>query len=97
VLATHFDMLQRSSKVLKVLGNGVYPARQLHHDVLTMLKARIGADALLPQRVHLDDAVPQAYARGGYFFDDAPHSQTSHDLQGVANWLAAWTTHDEAS
>jgi len=40
--------------------------------------------------------VPQAYARGGYFFDDAPHSQTSHDLQGLANWLSAWTTHGEA-
>jgi cellulose synthase operon protein YhjQ len=96
LLATHFDVLRRYSKVLKVLGNGVYPARQLHHDVLAMLKGRIGADALLPQRVHLDEVVPQAYARGGYFFDDAPHSQTSHDLQGLASWLSAWTTQGEA-
>ena len=96
VLGKHFNMLKRYSKVLKVLSNAVYPARQLHHDVLTMLKARIGADALLPLRVHLDEVVPQAYARGGYFFDDAPHSQPSHDLQGLASWLAAWTTHGEA-
>ena len=96
LLANHFEVLQRHSKVLKILGNGVYPARQLHHDALAMLKNRIGAEALLAQRVHLDEVVPQAYARGGYFFDDAPHSQTSHDLQGLANWLSAWTTHGEA-
>jgi hypothetical protein len=72
--------------------NGVYPARQLHHDVITMLKARIGGDALLPIRIHLDEEVPRAYARGGYFFDHAPHSQTSHDIHGLAGWLEAWTT-----
>jgi len=96
LLATHFDVLQRNSKTLKVLSNGVYPARQLHHDAIALLKNRIGAETLLSQRVHLDEVVPQAYAHGGYFFDDAPHSQTSHDLQGLANWLSAWTTQGEA-
>lgn len=96
LLATNFEILQGASKVLKVLSNGVYPARQLHHDVLTMLRARIGSEALLPHRVHLDEVVPEAYARGGYFFDDVPHSQTSHDLQGLANWLAGWAAQAEA-
>ena len=96
LLATHFDELRRHSKALKVLSNGVYPARQLHHDAIAILKNRIGAETLLSQRIHLDEVVPQAYARGGYFFDDAPHSQTSHDLQGLANWLSAWTTQGEA-
>jgi cellulose synthase operon protein YhjQ len=90
-LAWQIALLQQHSKVLKVLLNGVYPARQLHHDVIAMLKARIGSDVLLPIRIHLDEEVPRAYARGGYFFDHAPHSQTSHDIQGLANWVEAWT------
>lgn len=93
LMASHFEQLRRHSKQLLVLANGVYPARQLHHDVLAMLKSRIGADALLQQRVHLDEVVPESYARGGYFFDDMPHSQTSHDLQGLATWIANWSAH----
>jgi cellulose synthase operon protein YhjQ len=90
-LARQIGVLQQHSKALKVLVNCVYPARQLHHDVIAMLKARIGRDILLPIRIHLDEEVPRAYARGSYFFDYAPHSQTSHDIQGLANWLEAWT------
>jgi cellulose synthase operon protein YhjQ len=92
VLAGQIGWLRQHSKALKVLVNCVYPARQLHHDVIAMLKARVGSDVLLPLRVHLDEEVPRAYARGGYFFDDAPHSQASHDIHGLANWLDVWTT-----
>jgi cellulose synthase operon protein YhjQ len=96
-LAWQIALLRQHCKALKVVLNGVYPARQLHHDVIAMLKARIGSDALLPIRIHLDEEVPRAYARGGYFFDHAPHSQTSHDIHGLAGWLEAWTTDDASA
>ncbi|MEO6986291.1 MAG: cellulose biosynthesis protein BcsQ [Paralcaligenes sp.] len=89
-LAQFFDMLQADSRELKIVANGVSPERPLHYDMLTMLRARVGIDTLLPLRIHLDGAVPEAYARGTHCFDVAPHSQAAHDLQGLANWLTQW-------
>ena len=45
---------------------------------------------MLEQRIHVDAAVPEALARGSWIFDDAPYSQASHDLNGVANWVDTW-------
>ncbi len=89
-LAQFFKILRADCRELKIVVNGVSPARPLHYDMLTMLRARVGIDTLLPMRIHLDDAVPESYARGAYCFDVAPHSQAAHDLQGLANWLAHW-------
>lgn len=95
-LAQSFEMLSADSRKLKIVANGVSPARPMHYDMLTMLRARVGIDTLLPLRIHFDDAVPESYARGAHCFDVAPHSQAAHDLQGLANWLAHWVRTGEA-
>ncbi|KVE37186.1 cellulose biosynthesis protein BcsQ [Burkholderia sp. BDU5] len=75
---------------LRIVVNRLNPARDMQRDVLAMLRAAAGPGVVLEQRVHLDAALPEALARGTWFFDDAPHSQASHDLHGVANWVDAW-------
>ncbi|EMH3298111.1 TPA: cellulose synthase operon protein YhjQ, partial [Burkholderia multivorans] len=72
--------------------NRLNPARDMQRDALAMLRAAAGPTALLEQRIHADAAVPEAFARGSWIFDDAPYSQASHDLHGVANWVDAWLT-----
>ncbi|MBY4896300.1 cellulose biosynthesis protein BcsQ [Cupriavidus sp. AU9028] len=67
----------------------VQAARQLHADVLALLRATLG-DALLPYQVHLDVGVPEALARGENFCSSTPHSQAAHDMQGIAAWLSRW-------
>ncbi len=95
-LAQFFEMLRADSRTLKIVVNGISPARPLHYDMLTMLRARVGIDALLSLRIYLDDAVPESYARAAHCFDVAPYSQAAHDLQGLANWLARWVKTGEA-
>jgi len=95
-LAQHIDVLRQGSHELRIVVNGVSPAHPLHYDMLTMLRARVGSDTVLPLRIHLDSAVPVSYAHGAHCFDFAPHSQAAHDLQGLANWLAAWVRKDKA-
>ncbi|MGF6778216.1 cellulose biosynthesis protein BcsQ [Paraburkholderia sp. GAS334] len=75
---------------VKVIVNRMNPARDMQRDALAMLRAALGDSVSLAQRVHLDAALPESLARGTWFFDDAPHSQASHDLQGLANWMDAW-------
>ncbi|WP_303623212.1 cellulose synthase operon protein YhjQ/BcsQ, partial [Burkholderia pseudomallei] len=75
---------------LHIVVNRLNPARDMQRDVLAMLRAATGPGVVLEQRVHLDAALPEALARGTWFFDDAPHSQASHDLHGVAGWVGAW-------
>jgi cellulose synthase operon protein YhjQ len=89
-LAQHIDVLRQGGHTLRIVVNGVSPAHPLHYDMLTMLRARVGGDIVLPLRIHLDSAVPESYAHGAHCFDFAPHSQASHDLQGLANWLTEW-------
>jgi cellulose synthase operon protein YhjQ len=95
-LVQHLDALRQGSRVFRIVVNGVSPAHPLHYDMLTMLRARVGSDVVLPLRIHLDSAVPESYAHGAHPFDFAPHSQASHDLQGLANWLAEWVKTGEA-
>ncbi|MGY8524059.1 cellulose biosynthesis protein BcsQ [Paracidovorax citrulli] len=67
----------------------VQAARQLHADVLALLRATLG-DAMLPYQVHLDVGLPEALARGENFCKSTPHSQAAHDIQGIAAWLSRW-------
>lgn len=73
--------------------NRVNPAREMQRDALSMLSAALGHSVAPVIRLHADAALPEAFARGSWLFDDAPYSQTSHDLQGLASsveeWLAA--------
>lgn len=83
------DALARSGRRAVYVAHGVVPARQLHIDTVALLRARLGA-AMLPYVIHADAGVPEALARGENFCLSEPGSQTSHDLNGLAAWLAHW-------
>ncbi|RZF31450.1 cellulose synthase operon protein YhjQ [Paraburkholderia sp. UYCP14C] len=89
-LVARLAALRDACAQLRVIVNRLNPARDMQRDVLAMLGAALGDNLPLAQRVHLDVALPESFARGTWPFDDAPHSQASHDLQGLANWLDAW-------
>jgi cellulose synthase operon protein YhjQ len=89
-LVARLDALRRDCANLRIIVNRLNPARDMQRDVLAMLAAALGDGLPLAQRVHLDVAMPESFARGTWLFDDAPHSQASHDLHGLANWLDAW-------
>ncbi|MEX3932046.1 cellulose biosynthesis protein BcsQ [Paraburkholderia phymatum] len=88
-LVSSLPDLQAASARFSVVVNRLNPARDMQRDVLTMLRAALGPGLLVDQRVHFDAALPESFARGSWLFDDAPYSQTAHDLQGLANWLDA--------
>jgi len=69
--------------------NRVNPSRSLHTDILIMLDKELGS-TLLSYRIHLDEGLQEALARGEVFHLSAPHSQAVHDLQGLTSWLSAW-------
>lgn len=83
--------LVRAHKRSVFVANAVVPARQLHNDVVSLLRARLGA-AMLPYLVHADTGVPAALAAGENFCLSAPSSQAAHDLHGIASWLSYWST-----
>lgn len=67
--------------------NGVMPARQLHVDVIALLRATLG-EALLPYQIHADAGLPEALGHGENFCASTPGSRAAHDLQGLASWLS---------
>ncbi|TDG04408.1 cellulose synthase operon protein YhjQ [Paraburkholderia guartelaensis] len=83
--------LVRAQKRSVFVANAVVPARQLHMDVVALLRARLGA-AMLPYLVHADTGVPAALAAGENFCLSAPSSQAAHDLHGIASWLSHWSS-----
>ncbi|PTB17811.1 cellulose synthase operon protein YhjQ [Trinickia symbiotica] len=95
-LARRFARLHQSAARVKVVVNRLNPARDMQRDALALLRAAVGNALELVHRVHFDAAVPESLARGGWIFDDVPHSQASHDLHGLANWLDAWLDGDLA-
>jgi cellulose synthase operon protein YhjQ len=96
-LARCLPSLRSAGTAIKVVVNRLNPAREMQRDALALLRAVAGDALELAHRVHFDAAVPEALARGGWIFDDAPHSQASHDLHGLANWLDAWLDGDASA
>ncbi|MGU3776505.1 cellulose biosynthesis protein BcsQ [Burkholderia metallica] len=88
--AARLGALRSGGGELQIVVNRMNPARDMQRDALGMLRAVAGPASMLEQRIHVDAAVPEALARGSWIFDDAPYSQASHDLNGVANWVDAW-------
>ncbi|KVL26061.1 cellulose biosynthesis protein BcsQ [Burkholderia sp. MSMB1835] len=88
--AARLGALRAGRGELQIVVNRLNPARDMQRDALAMLRAVAGPASMLEQRIHVDAAVPEALARGSWIFDDAPYSQASHDLNGVANWVDAW-------
>lgn len=89
-LARRFARLRDCAATVKVVVNRLNPVREMQRDALALLRAAVGDALELAHRVHFDTAMPDSLARGGWIFDDAPYSQASHDLHGLANWLDAW-------
>lgn len=89
-VAARLDALRAGRGALQIVVNRLNPARDMQRDALTMLREVAGPGVILDQRIHVDAAVPESLARGSWIFDDAPYSQVSHDLHGVANWVDAW-------
>ncbi|WP_321843378.1 cellulose biosynthesis protein BcsQ [Paraburkholderia bannensis] len=85
------EALVRAGKRTAFVANAVVPARQLHTDLIAMLRARLGT-AMLPYLVHADTGVPNAFAAGANFCRSAPGSQAAHDLNGIASWISHWAT-----
>ncbi len=83
------NALERIALPYRVVATRVQPARQLHGDVLALLRTRL-RERLLPYQVHLDHGLPEALARGQNFCRAMPHSQAAHDLHGIAAWLSQW-------
>lgn len=81
--------LEHAGVPYRVVATRVQPARQLHGDVLALLRHRLG-ERMLPYQLHLDNGLPEALARGQNFCRAMPHSQAAHDLQGIAAWLSQW-------
>ncbi|MBR8061277.1 cellulose biosynthesis protein BcsQ [Burkholderia dolosa] len=89
-VAARIGALRAGGGALRIVVNRLNPARDMQRDALAMLRAVVGPASMLEQRIHVDAAVPETLARGSWIFDDAPYSQVSHDLSGIANWVDAW-------
>jgi cellulose synthase operon protein YhjQ len=89
-LVRRLRALKAAGSQTKIVVNRLNPARDMQRDALAMLRIATGDAQALAHRVYLDAAMPEAFARGSWLFDDAPHSQASHDLQGLAGWLDTW-------
>jgi len=84
-LVRHLPELRAACDEPLFVLNRLNPAREMQRDALSMLFAALGHGAAPAIRLHADAALPEAFARGSWLFDDAPYSQTSHDLQGLAS------------
>jgi cellulose synthase operon protein YhjQ len=68
--------------------NRVNSTRLLSHDVISILRDRLGSK-MVRYAIHQDEAIPEAMASNMRVAEYAPHSQSNHDLQGLADWLLA--------
>ena len=64
------------------------PRRISQRDALQTLRAHWG-ERLIPYTLHEDENISRALARSMCVYDFAPQAQSSHDLQGVYQWLMA--------
>ncbi|MDR5740668.1 MULTISPECIES: cellulose biosynthesis protein BcsQ [unclassified Caballeronia] len=97
-LASSIDRMRRGGAAFFIVVNQLHPTHEMHRDALALLRARVGDGVILPQRLHRDAALPDAFARGVWVFDAAPHAQISHDLHGLARWLDGWlSAHGETA
>lgn len=66
--------------------NRVDPRRPSQRAALETLRGQWG-DLLLPYTVHDDENIAQAFEHATSVCTWAPHAQSSHDLQGIGQWL----------
>ncbi|VVD81756.1 Iron-sulfur cluster carrier protein [Pandoraea capi] len=68
----------------------------LNNDLLHLIQAR-GGDAVVPLRIHRDDAVGRAAANGGSLARAGDGSQAALDFVHLEAWLARATATEDAS
>ena len=66
--------------------NRMDPRRPSQRTALETLRAQWG-DALLPYPIHEDENIAQACGQAATVCTWAPQAQSSHDLQGIGQWL----------
>lgn len=66
---------------------GVDPRRSSRRDALRALHQQWG-DRVIPYPLHDDEFVQEALAHALGVHQHAPQSQSAHDLQGIADWVA---------
>ena len=66
--------------------NRIDPRRPSQRTALQTLRAQWG-DVLLPYSVHEDENIAQACGQAANVCAWAPQAQSSHDLQGISQWL----------
>ncbi|SAK60076.1 chromosome partitioning ATPase protein-like protein [Caballeronia temeraria] len=97
-LVARLPALRESCADVRLVVNRLNPARAMQRDALAMLRAATAMP--VAQRIHLEASMPEAFSHGAWLFDEAPHSQASHDLHGLAQhvdaWLPALTTSEAA-
>ncbi|MGY6164123.1 cellulose biosynthesis protein BcsQ [Paraburkholderia strydomiana] len=84
-LVRHLPALRAACDHTLFVLNRLNPAREMQRDAQSMLSAALGHGTAPVIRLHADAALPEAFARGSWFFDDAPYSQASHDFQGLVS------------
>lgn len=80
------NFLAKIKKPALFLVNKLDVRRPLHNDLVLMSQNHL-ANLLLPYRLHLDEAVPEAFANNKLVIDHAPSSQVSHDLHGISAYI----------
>jgi len=66
--------------------NQINATRVVRRELFKAWRARLG-ETLLPVPVHQDESVSDALHAGGAVVRLFRHSQSAHDLQGIADWL----------
>lgn len=85
------DLLKVETNNLQLVANWASSPSMFNNDLMHMLRARAG-DALIPVRVHRDDAIGMAAAAGKPVRIHRPDAQSALDFAHLAAWLLRATT-----
>ncbi|AKM28920.3 hypothetical protein AB870_00415 [Pandoraea faecigallinarum] len=87
---TQPDLMAACAGRAQMVPNLVASSSPLNNDLLHLIQAR-GGDAMVPLRIHRDDAVGTASANGGSLAKAADGSQAALDFIHLEAWLARAT------
>lgn len=87
---TQSDLMTACAGRVQMVPNLVASNSPLNNDLLHLIRAR-GGDAVVPLRIHRDDAIGMAAAKGGALANAADGSQAALDFIQLEAWLARAT------
>lgn len=65
--------------------NQIEGTRRLQGDLIQLMRHELG-ERLSPYALHRDEAIAESFASNCSLLDHAPHSQVTHDFQGLTTW-----------